>query len=92
MKTGYLGVSHKAKYNFNVKDLEKIIWALDTTKLFSSKKVLHKQRIMPMSWDMHEKRNPDSLSKLFELTVNQRNDGDLWLNATLEADRKGDNT
>ena len=47
------------------------------------------QRIMSMFWDMHDPKKPDTITKIFEVTVNQRNDSELWLNATLTADRQG---
>ena len=50
------------------------------------------QRILSMFWDSHDARKPDSIQKLYELTVNKRNDGDEWLDAVLSADRQGDET
>ena len=47
------------------------------------------QRSMSMFWDMHDPKKPDTITKLFELTVNKRNDSDLWLNAMLTAEREG---
>ena len=47
------------------------------------------QRILSMFWDMHDPKKPDTITKLYELSVNQRNDGDAWLNAVLSADREG---
>ena len=50
------------------------------------------QRILSMFWDMHDPRKPDTLSKLFEVTTNKRNDGDDWLDAVFSAHRQGNET
>ena len=50
------------------------------------------QRILSMFWDMHDPKKPDTIQKLYELTVSQRNAGDRWLNVLLSAARDGAET
>ena len=50
------------------------------------------QRILSMFWDIHDPKKLDTIQKLYELTVSQRNAGDRWLNAVLSAARDGAET